>query len=113
MPNYPRKGAYVLLDTASNPDDTTIIAAPEAGTAIIVFRVLIIVMTPVASTWIGVEDGVGGELIAGGNGALGGTYVTDYGDLGRRCTVAGLLNGTQGGATGAIAAVWVEYDEVS
>lgn len=103
---------FSLLDTASDPDDTTLIAAPGASTKINLIRALIMVTVPQSGAEIILEDGVGGAILGAANAAIGGTTVVDYGMNGRVLTAATLLNATIAGATGVVAGVWVEFTTV-
>ncbi len=105
--------AFALLDTASDPDDTTIVAAPGVALKINLIRALIFVTVEQTGSTIILEDGAGGAILGAANAASSGTTVIDYAQNGRLLTANTLLNATIVGATGVISAVWVEYTTVT
>lgn len=97
----------VTLDTATDPDDTEIFAAPGAGLTAYVQWLNVIVITPQASSSINIEDGAGGTVKFGGPSAAAGTtqyrFVYLPEDWGLGFTANTAINATIAGATGVVA----------
>lgn len=97
------------LDTASDPDDTAVLAAPGANQRIYVQWLHIIIVTGQASSTISVEDGAGGSVLANQASTAAGTtiytYATTDDDEGLRLSENTALNVTIAGATGVVARV--------
>lgn len=97
------------LDTASDPDDTTLLAAPGARETIYLLWLHVIVTTVQASSFITIEDGVGGSVLLHQLSSVAGTttynYVAEKGADGIRLTTNTLLNATITGATGVVARI--------
>lgn len=93
----------VDLDTASDPDDTTLLAAPGAGQTIYIQWLTIITTTAQASTTIQIEDGVGGDVLdifaSTAVGATTQSYANTDKDEGLQMTANTLLNATTIGGT--------------
>ena len=93
----------VALDTATDPDDTTLLAAPESDETIYIQWLAIIVTTLEAATTINIEDGVGGDVVASIASTALGTTVLEYANGpksdGLRMTSGTLLNATTAGGT--------------
>lgn len=92
------------LDTASDPDDTTLLAAPGKRQTIYILWIHVVVTTLQASSTITLEDGVGGGLLLHQTSTAIGTttynYAANKGADGLRLTDNTLLNATIAGATG-------------
>lgn len=106
------RGRYQInstLDTASDPDDTTLLAAPGAGETIYLKWAHIVIVTPQASSTISLEDGAGGSVLCHQASTSAGTtqyfFAADDADEGLRLTANTALNGTIAGATGVVARV--------
>jgi hypothetical protein len=99
----------VTLDTASDPDDTTLLAAPDPAAAIYIEWLDIIVTTDEVATEIRIEDGVDGDVLAMTPSTVVGTFHVvekQVGSDGIKLTDATLLNATSiGGTTVAARAV--------
>lgn len=108
--------ATVVILTATNPDDTTLVAAPGAGRSIRLRWVHIGCTTAVAATSVTLEDGVGGDqLCSASTAVVGGTMIRFAGTdkQGRsHATLSAntLLNATSLGDTGAVAYARVCYE---
>ena len=101
-----------LLDTASDPDDTTLLAAPGVGLTSYIQWLNVVVTTEQASSSINIEDGVGGSVLMGGASTAAGTtqyrFVYNDDDWGLPLTANTLINATIAGATGVVARVYGE-----
>lgn len=98
----------VTPDTASNPDDTTLVAAPTQLARIYLKWISISVETAQASSFIDIEDGVGGQILFRVNSSAVGAYYRrwdDGADDGFPCTAETLLNAQVSGATGVVASI--------
>jgi hypothetical protein len=95
-----------LLDTASNPDDTTLLAAQGAGEVGYLQWITFNITVPQASSRIVIEDGVGGNVILAVLSTAVGTqhFNFSHGD-GLKTTAATLLNASIIGATGVVVTV--------
>lgn len=102
----------VLLDTATDPDDTTLFADPGDGFTTYIQWLNVVVVTPQAGSSINIEDGVGGSVLMGNPSTSAGTtqyrYVYNPDDWGLAMTASTLLNATIAGATGVVARVYGE-----
>ena len=104
----------VTLDTASDPDDTTLLAAPGVHQAIYLLWAHVIVTTLQASSTISLEDGVGGSVLLHQASIAIGTTIYDYRSEtnkdGLKLTDNTLLNATIDGATGVVARIVGEVE---
>lgn len=91
------------IDTSSDPDDTTLVAAPGRGQRIYLKWISVAVTTSASSTDLILEDGVGGSVLLKFDGAAEGTQKEHFSGDGLRLTANTLLNLTNQGATGAVA----------
>lgn len=105
--------AFSSLDTASDPDDTEIVAAPGAAMRIKLLQAVINVFSAKTSAEVALEDGAGGSVLGAGDGATSGSTMIDYGEEGVLLTANTALNATVEGATGGNYSVWVRYQIVS
>lgn len=98
-----------LVDSATDPDDTEVLAAPGAGFTNWIQWLYIIIITPQASSQVNVEDGAGGDVLAGrpASGALTQDfrYVYNDTDWGLPQTANTALNVEVSGATGVVARI--------
>lgn len=99
-----------LLDTASDPDDTTLLAAQGADQVIWLRWIAITVATVQASSSIALEDGVGGAEVVRQLSTVAGTFIFKFPDEGLPLTTNTLLNATIAGATGVVARVYGRAD---
>lgn len=99
------------LDSSSDPDDTTLFAAPGAGQTAYVQWVLITVTTPQASSVITLENGVGGDALIRVNTTSSDdpTHYVDFrggkGSDGLQLSANTALNAEVSGATGVVAEI--------
>ena len=104
----------ITLDSASDPDDTTILAAQGAAQRGYIKQLVVVVTGEVASTTITFEDGVGGTPIAApvSSAATGTTVVYQFKDdeEGIRLSPNAILNATIAGDTGVTATVQAVID---
>lgn len=99
----------VTLDTASDPDDTVLLAAQGVHSAIYLLWMHVIVTTLQASSTITLEDGVGGNVLmhqtSTGIGTTTYNYVAYKGADGLKLSDNTALNATIAGATGVVARI--------
>jgi hypothetical protein len=100
----------VLLDTASDPDDTTLLTAPGARMRGWVKWMMVSVTTVQASSYIAIEDGVGGNEVLRQASTAAGTFMHEFPGEGIPLSTATLLNATIVGATGVVARVHGEVE---
>lgn len=99
------------LDTATDPDDTTLLAAPGANQVIYVQWLAIIVISGQANGLVNIEDGVGGDVIGHADATSSDQVVrmlrfaSHPDDEGLALTANTALNATVEGATGVTARV--------
>lgn len=101
-----------VLDTASDPDDTELFAAPGTNQAIYIKWILITVVTPKASSSISIEDGAGGTklIVVGSTADDNPTHYVDFPGEGLKLSKNTALNATIEGATGVVANVSTEIE---
>lgn len=92
-----------VLDTATNPDDTVLLAAPGANQAIYIQWLDIVVTTAEAATTVAIEDGAGGTRLAVTPSTAVGTTQLRYAehpkDSGLKLAENTALNATTEGGT--------------
>ena len=93
----------VDLDTATDPDDTILLAAPGARETIYILWLSVITTTAEASTHVLIEDGAGGDTLDIILTTAVGSQVRNYGTVphtdGLKLTVNTLLNASTVGGT--------------
>lgn len=92
----------VDLDTASDPDDTTLLVAQGEGETVYLMWVDVIITTLEASTRVVLEDGVGGDEVLVASAVAVGTQQFRWnapGQDGLPLTAETLLNATTIGGT--------------
>lgn len=98
-----------VLDTASNPDDTVLLAAPGANQAIYIQWLDVVVTTAEAATVVAIEDGAGGTRLASAASTAVGTQTLvsapQPGNSGLKLTDNTALNATTEGGTSVAANV--------
>lgn len=103
-----------VLDTASDPDDTEIAAAPGAGEQIYLQWLTLTIVTGQASSTISLEAGAGGTALLHhlSTATDVGSYHYNFAEHGADGLALGenvALNATIDGATGVVANVSCEY----
>lgn len=102
----------VALDSSTDPDDTTILAAPSSNAGkperIYVLWANLNVSTLQASATVALEDGAGGTVLGVADGSAAGTIELigrANGDEGLALSENTALNATVAGATGLVGTV--------